>query len=195
LTTTSADPPGAELDQTANLLGALALVIADRMADEMAGAGGRPESAAAALAALLHFLDRPTIDLLRQVLGLTSSGTVRLIDRLESAGQVRRGAGADGRSTAVSLTPAGRATAGRVADARTRVLAGALAGLSGQEREVLRGLVAKMLVGFVRGPGAARWLCRLCDVGLCRGTEGGCPVGTAARARTAPPAPRAARPA
>ena len=62
MTTTSADPPGAELDQTANLLGALSLVIADRMADEMAGAGGRPESAAAALSALLHFLDSPTID-------------------------------------------------------------------------------------------------------------------------------------
>jgi DNA-binding MarR family transcriptional regulator len=186
LTTTSADPPGAELDQTANLLGALSLVITDRMADEMAGAGGRPESAAAALSALLHFLDEPTIDLLRQVLGLTSSGTVRLVDRLESAGQVRRGPGTDGRSTSVSLTPAGRASAGRVADARARVLAGALAGLSGQERAMLRELMAKMLAGFVRGPGATRWVCRLCDVGLCRSAEGGCPARSAARARTEP---------
>jgi DNA-binding MarR family transcriptional regulator len=176
LTTTSADLPGAELDQTANLLGALSLVIADRMADEMAAAGGRPESAAAALSALLHFLDSPTIDLLRQVLGLTSSGTVRLIDRLESAGQVRRGAGADGRSTSVSLTPSGRVTATQVSDARTRVLTGALAGLSGQERSMLRELAAKMLAGFIRGPGATRWLCRLCDVGLCRAAEGGCPT-------------------
>ncbi len=172
------------MDQTANLLGALSLVIADRMADEMAGAGGRPESAAAALSALLHFLDRPTIDLLRQVLGLTSSGTVRLVDRLEAAGQVRRGAGADGRSTSVSLTLAGRSAAGQVAVARTRVLAGALAGLSDQERAVLRGLMAKMLAGFVRGPGATRWMCRLCDVGLCRGAEGGCPVSNEARARS-----------
>ena len=188
MTTTSADPPGAELDQTANLLGALSLVIADRMADEMAGAGGRPESAAAALSALLHFLDSPTIDLLRQVLGLTSSGTVRLVDRLESAGQVRRGAGQDGRSTSVSLTPAGRAAADRVADARARVLTGALAGLTGQERAVLAGLMAKLLAGFVRGPGATRWLCRLCDVGMCRRAEGGCPVASAARILIAPPA-------
>ncbi|HEY6277846.1 MAG TPA: MarR family winged helix-turn-helix transcriptional regulator [Streptosporangiaceae bacterium] len=183
MTTTSAEPPGAELDQTANLLGALSLVIADRMADEMAEAGGRPESAAAALSALLHFLDRPTIDRLRQVLGLTSSGTVRLIDRMEAAGHVRRGAGPDGRSTTVSLTGAGRAAAGRVADARAGVVVGALAGLSAEERAVLRDLVAKMLVGFIRGPGATRWMCRLCDVGLCRGAEGGCPVGNAARAR------------
>jgi DNA-binding MarR family transcriptional regulator len=186
LTTTSAEPAGAELDQTANLLGALSLVIADRMAGEMAEAGGRPESAAAALSALLHFLDAPTIDRLRQVLGLTSSGTVRLIDRLESAGQVRRGPGADGRSTSVSLTRAGRAAAERVAGARTHVLLGALAGLSEQERAALRGLLGKLLVSFARGPGATRWMCRLCDVALCRSADGGCPVGNEARARTVP---------
>jgi DNA-binding MarR family transcriptional regulator len=185
LTTTSADPPGAGLDQTANLLGALSLVIADRMTGEMAGAGGRPESAAAALSALLHFLDRPTIDLLRQVLGLTSSGTVRLVDRLESAGQVQRGAGADGRSTSVSLTGAGRAAAERVADARAGVLLGALAGLSEAERETLRMLMGKVLAGLIRGPGAVRWMCRLCDVDLCRAADGGCPVGNAAHARYA----------
>jgi hypothetical protein len=69
LTTTSAEPPGAELDQAASLLGALSLVITGRMTDEIAAAGGRPESAAAALSALLHFLDSPTIDLLRRCSG------------------------------------------------------------------------------------------------------------------------------
>ena len=47
--------------------------------------------AAPALSALLHFLDRRTVDLLRQVLGLTSSGTVRLVDRMAESGYVRRG--------------------------------------------------------------------------------------------------------
>jgi hypothetical protein len=75
-------PAGPAIGQTANLLGALSLMIADRMADAMAGAGGRPESAAAALCALLQ-----------------------------------------------------------------------------------------------------RWMCRLCDTGACRGAEGGCPVGNAARER------------
>ena len=100
------DEPGSELDQAANLLGALSLLITDQMTDAMAEAGGRPESGAAALSALLHFLDQPTVDLLRQVLGLTSSGTVRLIDRMAESGYVQRGPGADGRSTSVSLTPA-----------------------------------------------------------------------------------------
>jgi DNA-binding MarR family transcriptional regulator len=178
-----ADPPDGGLDQTANLLGALSLVIADRMADVMAEAGGRPESAAAALSALLHFLDRPTVDLLRQVLGLTSSGTVRLIDRMAESGYVQRGQGGDGRSTSVSLTGAGRAAAERVAAARTGVLLGALAGLSPAERETLRTLISKVLTGLIRGPGAVRWMCRLCGTGVCRGTEGGCPVGNAVRAR------------
>jgi DNA-binding MarR family transcriptional regulator len=192
-----ADEPGGELDQTANLLGALSLVIADRMADAMTEAGGRPSSGAAALSALLHFLDRPAVDLLRQVLGLTSSGTVRLIDKMAESGYVQRGPGDDGRSTSVSLTPDGQAAAERVAAARAGVLLDALDALSPTERETLRGLMSEMLAGLIRGPGAVRWMCRLCDTGVCRGTEGGCPVGNAVRARYgvhgggAPPRPAA----
>jgi len=155
------------LDQTANLLGALSLVIADRMADAMAEAGGRPESGAAALSALM------------------SSGTVRLVDRMAESGYVQRGPGADGRSTSISLTEAGRAAAEHVAAARTGVLLAALGGLSPAERDTLRELMSKLLAGLIRGPGAVRWMCRLCDTGVCRGTEGGCPVGNAVRERYA----------
>jgi DNA-binding MarR family transcriptional regulator len=161
----------------------LSLVIADQATDAVAAAAGRSESAAAALSALLYFLDRPAVDLLRQVLGLTSSGTVRLIDRLEESGYVRREPGADGRSTSVVLTEAGAEAARRVAEARAGVLKGAMAALTEDEREVFEGLTSKMLVGMMRGPGATRWICRLCDIHVCRGTPGGCPVGNAARAR------------
>ena len=170
-------PAGPAIDQTANLLGALSLVLADRMAD------GKPGSAAAALSALLHFLDRPTVDLLRRVLGLTSSGTVRLVDRMTESGYVERGPGNDRRSTAVTLTGAGRAAAERVAAARAEVLEGALAGLTDADRDALRKILGTMLVTMMRGPGATRWMCRLCDTGACRGAEGGCPVGNAARER------------
>ena len=97
-------PPfgGQPIDQAANLLGALSLVITDRTAEAMAGAGGRPETAAVALSALVHFLDHPSVDRLRQVLGLTSSGTVRLVDRLVAAGYLERGPGPDGRTTSVA---------------------------------------------------------------------------------------------
>jgi len=176
---------GAGLDGPANVFGALALMVADQMADDTAAAAGRTDSAPAALAALYHFLDQPSVDLLRQVLGLTSSGAVRLLDRLAESGLIERGRGSDARSTAVSLTPAGRAIAEQVCDARTGVLDRALAALSAAEREQFTALAGKMLVGLMRGPGAVRWMCRLCDTGICRGAPGGCPVGNAARQRYA----------
>ena len=175
--------PEPGLDRTANLFGALCLVVADRMADATAAAAGRSESAAAALSALVHFLDRPSVDRLRQVLGLTSSGTVRLVDRLVESGYVQRGPGADGRSTTVTLTRAGRDAAGRVGEARAGLLAGALDVLTPAERETFEQLAGKILIGMMRGPGAVRWICRLCDTGVCRGAPGGCPVGNTARER------------
>jgi len=178
-------PAGRPSDQAANLLGALSLVITDRAAEAMAGAGGRPESAAAALSALAHFLDHPSVDRLRRVLGLTSSGTVRLVDRLVAAGYLERGPGPDGRTTSVTLTEAGRAAAAAVTAARGAVLDGALAVLSPAEREAFGALAGKVLTGLIRPPGATRWGCRLCDTGTCRAAAGGCPVTTAARERYA----------
>ena len=183
------------LEREANLLGTLALVVADRTREAVAEAAGQSETAATALSALRHFLDRPTIDLLRQVLGLTSSGTVRLVDRLVDAGFVTREPGADGRSTAVKLTRAGRRAADRVSAARAQVLSGALAGLSAEDRGTLERLMGELLAGFVRGPGATRWLCRLCDTGACGREEGHCPVANtalAARVTQAPPPQTAA---
>jgi DNA-binding MarR family transcriptional regulator len=175
----------ASLDRPANVFGALALVVADQIADATTAAAGRADSAPAALAALLHFLDRPTVDLLRQVLGLSSSGTVRLVDRLAESGYVERAEGTDRRSTAIILTDAGRAAAERVCRARADVLGRATATLSSGERAEFDRLAGKMLVGLMRGPGAVRWICRLCDTGICRGSPGGCPVGNAARERWA----------
>ncbi len=176
------DEPAA-LDGAANVFGALSLVIADQAADAVASAVGQSESAAAALSALLHFLDGPSVDLLRQVLGLTSSGTVRLVDRLAESGYVRREAGPDGRTTCVVLTESGRQAAARVSQARAVALQRSLAVLTPDERAAFAELAGKVLVGMMRGPGATRWICRLCDTSTCRGSESGCPVGNAARAR------------
>jgi DNA-binding MarR family transcriptional regulator len=171
------------LDGPANVIGALALMVADQMTDAVSAAAGRADSAPAALAALAHFLDRPSVDLLRQVLGLTSSGTVRMLDRLAESGLVERGPGSDGRTTAVTLTGAGRTAAARVCAARADVLQRALSVLSPDERAQLATLAGKVLVGLMREPGAVRWMCRLCDTGICRGEPGGCPVGNAVRER------------
>jgi DNA-binding MarR family transcriptional regulator len=176
------------LNRETNLVGALALAVSDRTAVAMAEAAGVSESAATALSALHHFLDRPSVDMLRQVLGLTSSGTVRLVDSLVKAGYVRRKPGDDARSTAITLTASGRAAAKRVAAARAAVLTEVLAPLSDDERRLLDGVLGKILVGLMREPGATRWNCRQCDTVSCRGSEGGCPVGNEALRRYFPPA-------
>jgi DNA-binding MarR family transcriptional regulator len=172
------------LDRAGNLLGALSLAVADRASDALGDAAGH-ETAAAALMALHEFLEDPSVDLLRRVLGLTPSGTVRLVDRLEAAGHVKRQPGRDARSVAVHLTPSGRRAAERVAAARAQVLQDVLAGLSADERRALEALAGRMLVGMMRGPGAVRWMCRLCDMTACGRPEGRCPVANAARERYA----------
>src|ERR1700730_15865640 len=89
----------------ANIVNALALALADRMQDAAEGAAGQSASAPSALVALHEFLDHGTMDQLRQVIGLTPSGAVRLVDRLVRAGHVAREPGADKRSVALVLTP------------------------------------------------------------------------------------------
>jgi DNA-binding MarR family transcriptional regulator len=177
-----------QLDRAGNLLGALSLSIADRTADAVGEAAGQSESAAIALSALYHFLDQPSMDMLRRVLGLTPSGTVRLVDRLEQAGYVARRPGRDGRSVSLALTASGRRAAARVTAARGEVLAGALADLSPAERDAFERTLARVLPGLIRGPGAVRWMCRLCDMKACGRDEGRCPVARAARERYGPPA-------
>ena len=174
-------------DAPANVLGALARIVTDRTDDAIAAAAGQPVTDAAALSALLHILDRPTVDSLGRVLGLTHSGAVRLVDRLAAAGCVTREPGPDGRSLSVVLTRKGQRAAARVSAARATLLAGALADLSPAERSTLHELLGRVLGALVQAkvadaPGAGGWTCRLCDLTACGRPEGQCPAANAARA-------------
>lgn len=167
-----------DLDRQANVLGALALIVTDRTAEAIVTAVGEPLSGttAAALSALHHFLDQPSIDRLRQVLGLTPSGTVRLVDRLVEASLVTRGPGRDGRSRVITLTENGQRIAEQITAARAAVLSNALNRLPADDRSTLEELMGRLLAGFVRGPGATRWGCRLCDTQACERDQGRCPI-------------------
>jgi DNA-binding MarR family transcriptional regulator len=175
------------LDPTGNLLGALSLAVTDRTGDAVGEALGLSESAAVALSAMHHFLEEPSVGLLQRVLGLTPSGTVRLVDRLADAGYVSRGPGADGRSVSLRLTAPGRRAARRVTAARAAVLQDALAVLDDDERATLDALLGRTLAGMIRGPGAVRWMCRACDTAACGREAGRCPVANAARERYGSP--------
>src|SRR6266568_868410 len=112
-----------------NLLGAVALAVADRLNETLAH-GER--GGLCGVAALVHIRLRPghTIELLARVLALSHSATVRLVDRLEADGLVERRSGRDGRSAALFVTPAGQTAAAGALRRRGEALAGALAPLS-----------------------------------------------------------------
>jgi DNA-binding MarR family transcriptional regulator len=137
---------------------------------------------AATLSALAQFLDGGTVDRVHRVLGVTPSGAVRLVDRLEGAGLLARGPGPDRRSRAVRLTDEGRDRAATVVRARSRYLLGLVEALTPDEVDVLRGLLAKLMAGVVAEKDGGAWTCRLCDLVACRRDHGECPAMNAALA-------------
>jgi DNA-binding MarR family transcriptional regulator len=157
----------------ANVIGAFVTACADEMRtalDRDARAGGE----AAAIAALQTWPDE-SVEFLARVLGLTHSGTVRLVDRLVDAGLARRRAGRDRRSVAVSLTANGRAAARRVREARTAMLMAIVDALTPAERDVMERALERLLRQKPRSRPEARHACRLCDHSVCRGEA--CPIG------------------
>ena len=157
------------MPRTANLLGALSLALADEQQAAAAAVAGHGASGPAALVLLGDLAGGATIEELRRALGLTHSGTVRLVDRLVGGGLVERRVGGDARSVSLHLTGSGRRTARRVVAARETVLERALIGLEPRQRaEFERSL--EVVIGELAAPRAR--VCRLCDTAA----GGRCPV-------------------
>src|SRR5687767_8729489 len=93
-----------------NLLGAQSLALSDRLLDADVSGAAMPGSERAALVTLLAHPDQ-SVRWLGDVLGLTSSGGTRLVDRLVAAGWVTRTAGDDARRRQLRLTRSGSARA------------------------------------------------------------------------------------
>ncbi|HET9625816.1 MAG TPA: MarR family transcriptional regulator [Kofleriaceae bacterium] len=151
----------------ANMLGAFAVELSDKLRGALAAAGHDVSTGAA----LVHLSKYPgeTIDHLRTPLELSHSGCVRLVDRLETAGLVeRKGATDDARAVAVQLTRKGRDAAELILRRREEVLAGALSTLTAKDREQLARMLARILPAEVPTGAAALRACRLCDYGACR---------------------------
>jgi DNA-binding MarR family transcriptional regulator len=172
------------VDRVANLLGVVALAVVDRLreaTENALSAGG-----GAAAAAVVHLEAEPgeSVSRLAQVLGLSQTGAVRLLDRLAGLGLVERAAGADGRTRAVRLTSAGSARAEQIRIARTCAVRQVLAGLDEEELAALTSVLEHLVRRLPPNPTATRddpdWLdvlhlCRLCDRSACRQNTG-CPL-------------------
>ena len=168
-----------------NLLGAAAIGLNDAAVGDVAADGGLDCTAAGALVALLDLAESGSVRRLSQMLGLTHSGTVRLVNRLADAKVVERAAGPDLRTVSVRLTRPGRAVARRIRAGRHAAIATALAGLTRQQRDQLtvacEVLITNMTMArLARRTAGARpsggALCRMCDPAACGRLAGGCPA-------------------
>jgi DNA-binding MarR family transcriptional regulator len=128
------------------------------------------------LSALETFADGASINDLRRVLGLSHSGGVRIVKRLEAHGLlVREPDPTDRRAVRLHLTADGRRAARRLIAGRRQALAALLAGLGERETASLERLLERMLAAVTASGEDANRICRLCDPGIC-GHPDRCPV-------------------
>lgn len=159
--------------QVENLLGALALSVTDAVAHGIETSAGAYGSDTFALVLLQHWQTLRS-DMLARQLGLAQSSTVRLVDRLESAGLVQRCTGRDRRTVILSLTADGLKQAEEILDARQRVLHRLVGLLSDAEHLALQGIANKLLTVLTPDAVSGEHNCRLCDESACNLQQ--CPV-------------------
>jgi MarR family transcriptional regulator, negative regulator of the multidrug operon emrRAB len=163
--------------RAANLLGALALAVSDVVIEAAREEVDGP-SASGAIVRIGKYPGQP-IEFLSRALQLSHSATVRLVDRLQAEGLVRReraaeGSGINRRSVTLYLTPKGERFLEGISSRRYDRLRALLGTLSGPEQAQLTSIMEKLLAELARPDNAAH-ICRLCDAEACE--PAGCPVG------------------
>jgi DNA-binding MarR family transcriptional regulator len=163
--------------RTANLLGALAGEVSNRLERLLKNHPNQTDSAAAALntIALYEGCSNPQLS---QTLRLSHPATVRLVDKLAVEGAVERRGTDDKRAVALYLTKRGRARAKAILVSRCEALRDIVSPLSVREREQLSKLMEKLLRPMVATVSDGDYICRLCDSVACPPEN--CPVHTAA---------------
>ena len=177
--TKSSVPANLEPDaRTANLVGAFALEAVSAQERAIEGVVGQGGAAAGALVTTENYPGR-TIEQLREPLGLSQPGAARLVDRLARGGLIERAGPGGRRGLELRLTADGEAIFDRLLLARRAALDELLAPLTDGERELLSGLLERLLAGRTDTQADSERLCRVCERRVCRR----CPVAGALKAR------------
>lgn len=154
-------------ERLANLVGALALGIADRVrlaVSEQTPLGGE------ALAALVVIGHTPGLSIgqLGHVLRLSHPGTVRIVDRLEDAGFLERSPSAhDRRTLALHLTAEGEAERTAILERRQNAIEAVMKRVPTEDLPVLERLAETMLSTMPHDATTALAVCRLCNQHQC----------------------------
>jgi DNA-binding MarR family transcriptional regulator len=167
---------GAPDGRVPNLLAALSMLIDDTLRRSETSHTSLGSNDAAALVSIGH---RPnlSIETLSTTLGLTHSGTVRLVDRLETAGKVVRRR-TNGRDVQLRLTPSGHRTVKSIEKTRIDAVARLVPDLSETETRCLDAVLARILAAQAHADADLYRICRMCDFDACR-AEHPCPVDAA----------------
>jgi DNA-binding MarR family transcriptional regulator len=163
----------------------MALGLTDAAVGDVASDAALDSTSAAALVAMLDLARTSSVQRLSLMIGISHSGTVRLVNRLADAGLVERRPGPDARTVTLVLTRRGHTTARRIRDARHAALAEMLSGLTDRQREQLTTVCDVIVGNITSGRLAARTagqppsggaLCRMCDPIACGRPDGHCPA-------------------
>lgn len=152
--------------RTVNLVGALAVAFSDRIRSATEEAMGQGAAAPAAIVQIGTNAGE-SIDALSRTLALSHSATVRIVERLQSDGLVKKIRGTDARVSELTLTAAGRRAMADVLAGRQDVISGALSSLTRTDWSDLTRLVEKILPNLVDSRAESDYACRLCDESSC----------------------------
>lgn len=177
--------------QLTNVLAALTLHVNDRLTRRIEEVA---EHGAAAPMALVVIWQHPgqTIEYLRNVLTLSHSGTVRLVERLIEDGLVVKRQGADNRSVSLTCTAAGSRKSKGILKAREDVVSPLLSRLDEQERGQLEHILRKLTWSGIATKEEGVNTCRLCNIDICF-NRGNCPVTVARLSNACAGSPGAAK--
>lgn len=161
-----------------NLLGSLSLAMMDDVEAAVEDTTGFAGEASAILVTIGSEPGR-SIGFVARVVGLSHSGAVRTVDKLQKEGLIAKCAGRDARTSALSLTPKGRRRMKQVLAAREAALVSVLHDFSADELTVLSGYFGRLLKRLTWDDVRGDAICRLCDDAVCRSI--GCPVDDAVK--------------
>lgn len=158
-----------------NLLGALAVAGSDIQRASLEAQGLDVGTGAALLC--VHTRAGLNISEIAQTAGLTHSGAVRAVIRLEQLRLVDRCHGRDRRTVEVTCTGRGTRVAQQLLRDRRAGLEAMLEPLTQGELVRFGAVVARILAALPSDRVQARHICRFCEHAVCRGED--CPVGSA----------------
>lgn len=157
-----------------NLIGAFATSVSTSIENQVFELKGRSLNHEVALVAISNHPNE-TIDVLSKVLGLTHSGTVRLINTLEQEGLVARHKSLqDARSVVLNTTLQGNDRVEQILTHRHNALAKVTEHFSHDQKQQFTKLLEVAMGHLTDKKVEARRICRLCDEGVCR--KQGCPI-------------------